>query len=111
MNNKLGELGTAFITVSSVPYKEFDKMTKLLNGEISRQTSLSTLLAYDSNTDISSLNHGDVVASVADTAHTLLGILANQLGDLGFLVRRATTGDDGWELNGNGDELDAEVGE
>jgi hypothetical protein len=51
-------------------------------------------------TDISRLDHAHVIPSVADTAHRLLGKLADQLCHICFLGWRASARDDSWQLRG-----------
>jgi hypothetical protein len=60
-------------------------------------------------TDISRLDHAHVIPSVADTAHRLLGKLADQLRHIGFLGWRASARDDRWQLRSQEDKLCAEA--
>jgi hypothetical protein len=55
------------------------------------------------------LNHGDVVATVADAAYAFLGEFANQAGNVCLLRWRAAAGYDSGQLDGYGDEFLAEV--
>ncbi|CAF3530522.1 unnamed protein product [Fusarium graminearum] len=111
MDNKLCKLSTTLITVSAMPDQELDQVTELLDRKVGSQTGLSTLLTNNTNTDIGSLNHGYIVATIANTAHALLGVLADELSNLGFLVWRATASNNSRQLNGDRDEFEAEVRE
>ncbi|KAI6757675.1 hypothetical protein HG531_003500 [Fusarium graminearum] len=94
-----------------MPDQELDQVTELLDRKVGSQTGLSTLLTNNTNTDIGSLNHGYIVATIANTAHALLGVLADELSNLGFLVWRATASNNSRQLNGDRDESEAEVRE
>ncbi|KAI6763055.1 hypothetical protein HG530_009035 [Fusarium avenaceum] len=89
MDDKLRELSAPLVTVTTMPDQELNKMTELLNGEIGRQTSLSTFFTNNTNTNIGSLDHRDIIATIANTADTLLGVFSNKLGHLRFLERQA----------------------
>lgn len=45
-------------------------------------------------TDVSCLDHTHVIATVADAAHTLFRVLANQASNVSFLGWRATASND-----------------
>ena len=60
-------------------------------------------------TDVCCLDHGHVVSSVADAADPLLGVRADQPGNVGLLGRAAPACDDARELSGEVDELCLEV--
>lgn len=113
-----------------MPYEELGEEGELGDGEVGRERSLSTLFADDADTcrstqtvsssqvdarvmrrltNVSSLDHRDVVATVADAAHALLRMCANESSDVGLLRRRAPTSDDGRELRRQLDEVIAEV--
>jgi hypothetical protein len=61
--------------------------------------------SFHTHTDICSLNHRDIVATIANAAHALLGIFADQARHIGFLCWRAATCDDGWQLYGDRNEF------
>jgi hypothetical protein len=86
MDDKLRELSAPLVTVTAMPDQELNQMTELLNREIGCQTGLSTFFTNNTNTNIGSLDHRDIVATIANTADTLLGVFANELGHLRFLV-------------------------
>lgn len=56
-------------------------------------------------TDVSRLDHADVVATVADTAHALFGVSSDETRDVGLLGRRASASDDTREPGREVDEL------
>jgi hypothetical protein len=60
-------------------------------------------------TDVRSLDHRDIIATVAYTAHSLLGELPNQSCHIGLLGGGATTGDHSWKLRGKNDEFGAKA--
>lgn len=65
-------------------------------------------------TDIGGLDHRDIVSAIADTAHPLFRVRADQTRDISFLCRRTTAGDDGGQLRRQLDKvltkvLDAEL--
>ena len=91
------KLSTSLVTVTTMPDQELDQVTKLLDRKVGRQTGLSTFLTNNTDTNIGSLNHGNIVATITNTAHALLSVLADELSNLGFLVWRATAGNNGEE--------------
>ena len=139
MDDKLRELGTPLVRVAPVPDQELGEVAELVDGEIGGERGLTSLLADDADTwergvsrikssekrhhtqlhvheqggtartDIGGLNHRNIVTSVSDAAHSLLGMSADQAGDVGFLRRRTTARDDGRELGRKLDEILAEV--
>ena len=60
------------------------------------------------HTDVRSLDHADIVPSVPDTADSLLSVVTDKTGDIGFLRWRASASYDGRELRRDLDELVAE---
>jgi hypothetical protein len=111
VDDELGELGAALVGIAAVPDEELYEVAELLDGEVGGEGGLPALLSDDSDADVCGLDHADVVAAVADAAHALLGVVADEVGDVGFLRGGAAAGDDGGELDGNGDEFLAVVGE
>lgn len=87
MNNELGKFGASLVTVTAVPNKELGKVTELLDGEVRGKTGLPPLLADDTDTDICSLDHRNVVSTVADTADSLLSEVLDEHRNIGFLSR------------------------
>ena len=57
------------------------------------------------HTNISGLNHADVVTAIPYTANALLGEFADQASDVSLLCRRASAGNDGRELRRDLNEL------
>jgi len=56
-------------------------------------------------TNVSSLDHTDVVSAIADTAYTLLGVFPDKTGDVGLLGRRTPAGNHRGELGRDLDKL------
>ena len=79
-------------------------MAELFNREIGGQRCLSTLLSNDTDTDVCCLDHGHVIATVADTTNPLFGVFADEAGDVSFLGRRATACNNRWQLDSKRDE-------
>ena len=84
-------------------------MAELRYGEVGGERCLFAFFSDDADADVGSLDHRNVVAAVADTAHTLVGERANEARDLGLLRGRAPTRHDDGELRRDLDELVAEV--
>ena len=97
MDDELGQLGTSLVAVPTVPDQKFGQMAELLDGEVGCEAGLMALLADDADADVGGLDHGHVVAAVADTADPLSRVRPDQLGDLGLLCRRASACDDSRE--------------
>ena len=93
MNDELSKLGAAFIAVSTVPDEELRQIAELFDGEISRKTCLSAFLADDSNSNISCLDHGHVVPTIANTARSLPGVGTDEFRHISFLRGRTATCD------------------
>lgn len=74
MNDKLAQLRRPLIRVPSMPNKQLDKVAELLDAEVSRERGLAAFFADDADAHVGGLNHGDVVAAVADAADALLGV-------------------------------------
>ena len=68
-------------------------MAELGDGEVGGERGLAAFFSDDTNAYIRGLDHGDVVATVADAADALLGEISDQMGDVCFLGRGATAGD------------------
>jgi hypothetical protein len=80
-------------------------MRKLEYGKVCRETSLLSFFADNTHADVRNLNHTDVVSSVANATYPLSRGLLDENGNFGFLSWRATTGNDGRQVNGNLDEF------
>lgn len=83
----------------------------MFDGEVSREGGLASFFADDTDTDVGGLDHGHVVAAVADAADTLLGELADKACHVSLLGGGTAAGNDGGELDGDGDEFVAVVGQ
>ena len=67
------------------PDEQLDKVAELFNAEVGREGRLTTFFADNTDADVGSLNHRDVVAAVTDAAHAFLGVGADQTRNVGFL--------------------------
>lgn len=85
MDDKLRELCAAFVAVATVPHEELGQVEEVLDGKVGRQTGLPPLLADNADAHVRGLDHGDIVAAVANAAHPLPSVLLDQRGDLGLL--------------------------
>lgn len=111
MYHELGQLRRALVRVATVPQQELGEKAELVDGKVGSQRGLFALLADDPDSDVCSLNHGDVIASVADAADPFLGELSDEAGDVSFLSRRTTACHDDRELGGDLDKLAPVVSE
>lgn len=110
MDDELRELGGSLVAVATVPNEEFYQVAELFDGEVGGERGLTAFFSDDADTDVGGLDHGYVVAAVADAAYAFLGVLTDQESDVGLLGGGATTGDYGGKEDGNRDELFAVVG-
>jgi len=109
VDDELGEFGGPLVRVAAMPDKEFDQVAELLNAEVGGERGLAAFFADDADAYVRGLDHGDVVAAVADATDALFGVGANKAGHVGFLRGGASAGDDGGQLDGDGDEFGAVV--
>lgn len=72
-----------------MPQDQMGQVLELDNRKVCSERRLHTFLADDSDTDISDLNHGDIISPVADTCNPLIGVLLNFLSDDRLLSRTA----------------------
>lgn len=68
-----------------MPAKQLAEVAELENGEVGCQRGLFAFFADDANADVGSLDHADVVATVANAADALASVVADEAGDIGFL--------------------------
>jgi len=80
-------------------------MGKLRDGKVGRQTRLAALFADDPNAHVCDLDHGHVVAAVADAGDAFARRVLDEVCDFGFLGGRAAAGDDGGEVHADFDEF------
>lgn len=85
-------------------------MAELRDAEVGGERRLAALFADDADAHVRGLDHGYVVAAVADAADAFFGVSADETRDVGFLRRRAAAGDDGGEVDRDGDEVLSVVG-
>jgi hypothetical protein len=109
MHDKLCKLGGPLVRVAPVPDQKLGKVVELGDTEVCGERSLATFFAHNTNANVGSLDHGDVVATITNAADTLLGMLTDQVGNLGFLRRRATARNDSRQEHRNGDESRPEL--
>ena len=88
-----------------MPEEKFGEMRELGYRKIGSERCLFALFPDNTNTDVCSLDHADVVSAVPDAAHSFLGESANEASNIGLLCRRTPTGDYSREFRGNFDEL------
>ena len=88
-----------------MPYEKSADVAKLGDRKVGRQRCLFPFLSDDSYAHVGSLNHADVIPSVANGADRLLGVSPKQLHHLCLVSRRAATADNDRTLTGQLKEL------
>ena len=111
VDDELGEFGRALVGVAAVPDEEFGDVVEVCEGEVGGEGGLAAFFADDADADVGGLDHGDVVAAVADGEDAGVRVGADEEGQVGFLGGGAAAGDYGWEEDGEGDEGRAVVEE
>ena len=91
MNDELSQLRTPLVAVSSMPYQKLRQMAKLLDGKVRSKTCLTTFFPNNPYTDVCGLDHGHIVPSISNATDTFPGMCTNEVSNLGFLGRRAST--------------------
>jgi hypothetical protein len=115
VNDELSELRRTTIGIAAMPHEQFRQKAELRDRKIGGQGCLFAFLSYDANTyshidcmnivhiyvllkkeltDISCLNHTDIVTTVSYTTYSLLGMFSDKSGYICFLCWRATTSND-----------------
>ena len=76
-------------------------MSKFKDREVSCKSSLVALLAYNAHTNISSLDHPHIIATIPDSQYCLLGLpkLFDALSQSPLLLRRASATNYSWHLH------------
>jgi hypothetical protein len=87
VDHKLGKFSAPLVAIAAVPDKELGEMAELVDRKVRRQARLSPFLAHDSDPHIRGLDHGHIVASVADAADPFLRELLDQFGNICLLCR------------------------
>src|SRR3990167_5653604 len=64
-----------------------------------------TFFSFNTNTNMSGLDHADIITTVSNTCYLLAGCFLDELNNLGFLGGGATTADDGRSMLGLLEEL------
>lgn len=73
-----------------MPKHELLEVTELRQAEVSCQACLLSFFADYAQTNVSLLDHCDVVASISNARYLFLGVGLDCLGDHGFLSRAAS---------------------
>ena len=100
VDDELGELGAAGVGVAAVPDEEFGQVVEGGQGEVGGEGGLPAFFAEDADADVGGLDHGDVVAAVADGGDAFVGVRADEGCEGGFLGGGAAAGDEGGEGDG-----------
>jgi hypothetical protein len=62
--------------------KQVCQKSKLCNGKVTSHNSLHPLLSTNSNSNVGSLDHADIIGPITNAQSYLLGIIFYQGGDL-----------------------------
>lgn len=73
--------------------KELSQVAELTNGDIGTSSGLETLNTTYTDTDMSGLDHGDIIGAVANREKDCFEMALDQLDDQGFLKGRYTATD------------------
>lgn len=84
-----------------MPNEQFLDVTEPDNREVSCQRSLHAFFANDTKANVCFLDHGHVVAAIADTSNYFAGELLNADGNNGFLSGTAPAHAHGLRLLGH----------
>jgi hypothetical protein len=60
-------------------------MAELFDRKVGCKTSLTAFFPDDSDTDVSCLNHRDIVSAISNAANTFLRIFTDEFRNVGFL--------------------------
>mmetsp|Transcript_2771 Transcript_2771/g.8936 ORF Transcript_2771/g.8936 Transcript_2771/m.8936 type:complete len:237 (+) Transcript_2771:1024-1734(+) len=99
MNDKLPQSSRALVRVAAVPQEQTRQKGKLSDGKVRRERRLLSLLADNAQADVRSLDHGDVVAAVADCSNLLARRGPQEHHNVGLLGRRAPAAHDGGRMD------------
>jgi len=66
MNNKLCHNSSSLVSISSVPEQQGLHILEFQNTKISSQSSLLTFLTNNTYTNISSLNHTNIITTITN---------------------------------------------
>lgn len=105
VDDELGQLGAALVRVAPVPDEEFGQVVELRDAEVGGERGLAAFFSDDADPNVRGLDHGDVVATIADAGDPLTCVVANEGCHVGLLRRRTATGYDGWKLHGERYEI------
>ena len=82
------------LAVAAVPDEQLGQMMELGDGEVGGERGLSTFFADNADADVGGLNHGNVVAAVANATDAFVGKFSDQVGYVGLLGRGTAAGYD-----------------
>ena len=77
VDDKEGEFRGAFVRVAAMPDEEFGEVVELGYAEVCGEGGLVPFFADYSDADVGCLDHGDVVAAVADAGYSFAGVVAD----------------------------------
>ena len=81
------------VTPGTVDQKEFPEVAELANGDISTACCLETFHSANANTNMGSLDHGNIIGTVADGKKNSFQVTLDQLDDKCLLQRRYSARD------------------
>lgn len=84
------DFGNALVGPGTVDEEEFAEVFELGDGNVGGTSSLKTFDTGDTDTDVSSLNHGDIVCAVTDGEEDGFKVAFYKLDDESFLKGRYT---------------------
>lgn len=74
MNNKLAQFCRAFVRQSAMPKNQLSEMAELCETEVRGKTSLHTLFADYSQTDVCLLYHRNIITTISNTRYSLTSL-------------------------------------
>ena len=79
---------------SSMPEKSSSQVLKTRHGVISKSRSLVTFFTHESETDVSRLNHINIISTITDSSSDFrLGMFSHEVDYIGFLEGRRSIND------------------
>lgn len=94
VKRKEDDLAHSQVRVPSMDREESLQVLELLETKVGGPSGLSTLHSLDTDTDMGSLDHGDVVGSITNRQGDLVQFFADQFDNQSLLKRGNTTADD-----------------
>lgn len=105
VNYELGQFGWSLIRHSAMPKYKFFKMTELNQWEISSERSLHTFSSNNTKSNVSFLDHCDIIASVSYTCDILLCVKFNISSNKSLLGWTTSTNTNRFSLASNSEEF------